>query len=198
MPAVELLIVVALAALGIVIVVRLRTKKDSAPGPRVDPVRAQPTVNDVTRLKVGDIVGHGGTDWLVRGTIRFDQDGFQWAEHFLDDATTKRWLSVEEDEDLDVVLWQSLPGDQAAGLDPEAGSVTLDGVEYRLDERGSARFTAEGTTGTAASGVVDYADFVAGDRRLSFERYGGGSWEAGTGTPVAPSSLEIYPSTDQQ
>lgn len=161
--------------------------------PPRDPLRTESVRSDPGRITVGDVIRFDGRDFIVRGTIRFDQDGFEWQEHFLDDVEVKRWLSVEDDEGVEVALWQSLKG-----TDLEPGPKTLEhgGKTYELDEKGSARFTAVGTTGTAASGRVEYYDYEAGADLLSFERYGDGGWEAATGRVVGEFELDIYPGSE--
>jgi hypothetical protein len=72
--------------------------------------------------------------------------------------------------------------------------ISLEGVTYRRDERGEARFSSIGTTGAAPSGTMSYADYVqdGGPGLLSLERYGaGGSWETSTGRSVSPEAVEI-------
>ena len=159
----------------------------------VDPLRKDSRGIDPRRIKVGDVVAHEGRDFLVRGTLAFDQDGFVWHEHHLDDTTTRRWLSVEDDEELELCLWRSVT---APDLQPGAAEVTHDGVTYRREEQGRARFTASGSTGTAPTGTVEFVDYEAGDRRLSFERFGTeGDWEVGLGEVVNERALDIYPTT---
>lgn len=147
---------------------------------------------DVRALKVSDVVAYDGRDWIVEGSIRLNQDGFRWEEHRLVDGADTEWLSVEDDEGLEVVVWQRTP---PAGLEPGAPEITYEGQTYQLDEQGSAAFTAEGSTGTATSGQMDFADYSDGDERLSFERWGSdGGWEVSTGHVIAEHSLDIYPS----
>jgi hypothetical protein len=146
---------------------------------------------DVRRLGPGDVVLYDGTDFIVEGTIRLEQDGFEWQEHRLAADARSLWLSVEDDEGLEVVVW-----DRSAAQDLEPGPRTLThgGVTYTLDERGRARFTAEGSTATGASGTVEFVDYEAGERRLAFERYGqDAGWEVGVGTVVSEHALDIYP-----
>ena len=170
-----------------------KQKAASPPSVPVDPLRKDSRGIDPRTIKVGDVVAHEGSDFLVRGTLAFDQDGFAWQEHHLDDATTRRWLSVEDDEELELVLWQSV---SAPDLQPGASEVVHDGVTYRREEQGRARFTATGATGTAPSGTVEFVDYEAGDRRLSFERFGAdGDWEVGIGQLVNERTLDIYPTT---
>ena len=51
-----------------------------------------------------------GADFIVEGTLRLEQDGFRWDEHRLVDGEHGRWLSVEDDEGLEVVLWDRARG----------------------------------------------------------------------------------------
>ena len=172
---------------------RKQQAASAPPAAPVDPLRKDSRGIDPRRIKVGDVVAHEGRDFLVRGTLAFDQDGFVWHEHHLDDTTTRRWLSVEDDEELELVLWESV---SAPDLSPGAAEVVHDGVTYRREEQGRARFTATGSTGTAPSGTAEFVDYEAGERRLSFERFGtDGDWEVGLGVVVNERSLDIYPTT---
>ena len=188
-------VVLAGAVALVVVVVRERRRQQQRAdaqraAPRRDPLAPDPRAVDVRSVGVGAVVSYGGRDFVVRGTLELDEDGFRWREHLLDDAEVRRWLSVEEDEELEVVLWESAP---ALGLTPGPPALEHGGVRYELDEHGEATFTAEGTTGTAPTGRVEYWDYAAGERRLSFERFGTGSWELGLGERVPEASLDVYP-----
>ncbi len=184
-----LLVVVVLLA---VLLYRRSQQQKRPAAPPTDPLRRDARGIDPRRLGVGDIVNHAGRDWVVRGTIEFDQDGFRWHEHLLDDASTRRWLSVEDNEELEIVLWEAAT---APELEPGGQRVEHAGTEYTLDEHGRATFRAAGSTGTAPTGEVEYWDYTAGARRLSFERYGTGSWEVGVGTVLNENELDIYPAS---
>ena len=199
-----LLLLLALVALAVVLVVVVlqRRRKEQGLAERartVDPMAAGPMVSDPRRLKPGDIVRISAEpgDWVVRGTLAFDEDGYRWKEHLLDGSTAagerRHWLSVEEGEGgLEMVLWDRVPG---SDLTPDAVEVAHDGVAYRRDERGRARYASTGTTGAPESGTAEYADYLpagGGERRLSFERYGSsGSWEVSAGRVVLAESLTI-------
>lgn len=188
-------VVVALAIIGAGLWYWWRQQQAAtAPsGPPVDPLRKDSRGIDPRKIKVGDVVAHDGRDFLVRGTLDFDQDGFRWQEHHLDDASVRRWLSVEDDEELELCLWTAV---EAPALTPGAGELTWDGTTYVRKEQGRATFTATGSTGTGPTGTVEYVDYAAGARRLSFERFGSaGDWEVGIGEVVNERSLDIYPTT---
>jgi hypothetical protein len=185
------LVVLAVVVVAVVVVLQRSrsTATTAAPG---DPLRKDSRGIDPRRIKVGDVIAHEGRDFLVRGSLTFDQDGFVWHEHHLDDTAVRRWLSVEDDEELELCLWTAVSAPALAPGDPE---VTWDGVAYTREEHGQARFTAAGSTGTGPEGAVEYYDYAAGEKRLSFERYGtAGDWEVAVGEVVNERALDIYPS----
>lgn len=191
--ALAIVIFSALIVAGVVVFVRGRRARTGVGGRGtggLPAAPADPPPSGVRTLKPGDVVNHDGGDWIVEGTLRLEQDGFQWQEHRLVDGERSFWLSVEDDEGLEVVVWERV----IAELEPGARELTHDGVTYELEERGQANFTAEGSTATAPSGRVEFADYAAGERRLSFERYGqDAGWEVGVGQVVAEHALDVYP-----
>lgn len=199
MGAVVVLAVIVVAAVAVAMYLRAKRARErqasaaSAPRDPFDP--GESTFGDPRGLKAGDMVEFLGQRLFVRGSLRLREGGYQWSEHFLDDvAGTRRWLSVEEDPDLEVVVWNQLKG---TDLQPSAKVLTHDGVEFRRDEDGTATFVSEGTTGLGSSGRVEYVDFEGpGGRYLSFERFDGGEWEAGLGERVLPGTLTVYPGSD--
>jgi hypothetical protein len=190
-----LLILIALAALiAIVLRGRRREPREGTQAPRDPFASVDEVAGDPRALKAGDMVEYLGVRYFVRGSLRLREGGFTWDEHLLEADTTagrKVWVSVEEDPDLEVVWWNEA---DIGDLVPDRPTITFDGVEYRRDEHGSADYRTEGTTGLGGSGRVEYADYEAsGGRYLSFERFGGGAWEAGTGERVPRGTMTIYP-----
>jgi hypothetical protein len=198
-----LVALVVIVVVAVIVVVRRQKKaqesiKRERFQKREDPFKreAHPS-GDPEAIRVGDMVEIAGQTYAVRGTVKCTEGPYVWKEHFLDDATTKRWLSVENDEgDVEVILWTELP---ASNLPRGERTITFDGVQYRLDEEGTAMYVAEeGTTGTEPSGTVEYIDYVApGGRYVSFERFSGpeSKWEASTGTKIEHGLLTHYPVT---
>jgi hypothetical protein len=199
-----LLLLLILAALAVLIVILLRQRRAPSGGPPgagaaapparpADPFAGMTEVSgDPRGLKAGDVAEYLGQRFFVRGSLRFREGGYTWSEHFLDDgAGTKRWVSVEEDPDLEVVMWIEVVDES---LRPSEKAVTYGGVDYRRIEHGTATYHSEGTTGLGESGSVEYVDFEGpGGRYLGFERFGGGSWEVGVGERVPNGALTIYP-----
>lgn len=185
-------LVVAVLVVAAVLVWRSRRSSKSTRETRRDPFADEPAIYDPHRIGVGDVITYAGVDHVVRGTIVLEEGGVVWREHLLDGSSGRRWLSVEDDEgELELTLWMRREG---TGLTPD-GDVVLDDRVHRQVERGRATFTAEGATGTAATGSVDYADYATQDGvgLLAFERWAPTqSWEVSTGRTVTRAELTVY------
>ncbi|QSB06479.1 DUF4178 domain-containing protein [Natronoglycomyces albus] len=147
---------------------------------------------DPRRLTAGDIVDAYGKSLVVRGSLRLSEGDYTWDEHFLDTgAEVRRWLSVEVDPDIEMVLWEEIKGHD---LTPGATTIEHDGVTYRSVESGTAKYRGEATTGLPATGTVDYHDYTAENgEKLAFERFGAaGKWEASTGLRLDRNQVVIY------
>lgn len=180
---------------------RRSNREDDAParpGP-VDPFADADTDvlrGDPKRLKAADLVELYGKTLAVRGTLRLSEGDYRWSEHFLDTGTgVKRWLSVEADPDLEVVLWEEVTG---SDLQPGPREISHDGVSYRSDEKGTANYVSEATTGLSPTGTVRYHDYAGPDgQKLSFERFGdGGKWELAKGLTLDRNQVTIYHQSD--
>lgn len=191
------LVAVAGVVIAVIALNRARRTRQApaAPAP-ADPFQTGDTDalrGDPRALKPGDIVEIRTRSYAVRGTLKFSEGDWGWAEHLLDDAAgNKVWLSVEEDPDLELVLWHEVP---SATVTPGTPTVEFDGRRYTRDEGGVARYTATGTTGLNPTGTVRYEDYTAPDGALlSFESYGdSGKWEVGRGEKLHRAEVLIYP-----
>ncbi|MBQ1083091.1 MULTISPECIES: DUF4178 domain-containing protein [unclassified Nocardiopsis] len=196
---IELLLLLILIA-GIVIGVLIykqrsqAQKQDTPPPPPQDPFAASSTTDtagDPRAIKAGDMIDWGHERTWIRGTLRLSEGGYVWSEHFLEVEGGKRWLSVEEDPDVELALWTGRPD---LTMVPQGKSIELEGVTYKLEEKGSGSYRSEGTTGLKAEGGMDYADYESEDGQLlAFERFDHGSWEVSTGTKVAAGTFTIFP-----
>jgi hypothetical protein len=188
------LILLALIAVGVVLYVRSRQRRapvEERPGKPVDPLADHQGVTDIRTVRAGDMIDYGDQLYFVRGSLRLTEGGYSWSEHFLDDARGSRvWVSVEEDPDLEVVLWRET--DEVT--EPGGKTMEVGGVTYRKEEDGTAQYTSEGTTTLAERGRVEYVDYEGPDgKALRFVRFDGGKWEAGLGESVALPAMRVYP-----
>lgn len=187
-----LLFVVAI----IVLIVGLRKPRTpKAPAGRQDPLKFGEMPRFGPRqLGPGAIVGYGGIDYVVRGSVTFREGPFVWWEHLIEGGTgAPIWFSVEEDEGrLQLAMW--LPRKDLQ-LQP-GGEHVIDGVTFRESERGHAGYTTEGTTGLPPGGEMDFVDYANDDETalLSFERWAPNMpWEISTATVVREGELTVYP-----
>ncbi|MEU3306790.1 DUF4178 domain-containing protein [Nocardiopsis sp. NPDC055551] len=197
---IELLLLLILIV-GIVIGVLIYTqrsrsrKQDTAPPPPPqDPFAASSTTDtagDPRAIKAGDMIDWGNERTWIRGTLRLSEGGYTWSEHFLEVEGGKRWLSVEEDPDVELALWTGRPD---LTMVPQGKNIELEGVTYKLDEKGSGSYRSEGTTGLKAEGGMDYADYESTDGKLlAFERFDHGNWEVSTGEKIHAGTFTIFP-----
>jgi hypothetical protein len=187
--------VLFIAAVIVLIIALRKPRAPKQPKARTDPLafNAMPEFGP-RQLGPGAIVGYGGIDYLVRGTVTLSEGPFVWWEHLIEgDGAEPLWFSVEEDEGrLELAFWKAR---RDLVLQP-GGPQTADGRTFHEQERGHANYTSEGTTGLAPAGAMDYVDYATDDGAalLSFERYGADMpWELSTGTPVRPGELTLYP-----
>lgn len=200
MTAVLVLVFLVLIGVGVAALVRSRSATavggGSAPGPDRSLGTSEPAVarrSSVRGLQLGDVVAHDGHDSIVERTYRFREGGSRWEEHLLVDGEYRRWLSVEDDEGLECVVWERRPDPD---LEPGAKTIEVDGVSYAFEERGTADYTLEEAGGgPGGSGRAEYADYSGpGAKRLSFERYdGSGGWEVNVGAVVSEHAFDVYP-----
>lgn len=194
------LVLLGIVAVGVLFLRRNRKQSAeavSAPAP-VDPLGSadvDAVRGDPRQLAPGAVVDIRNQTYSVRGTLRLSEDGWAWTEHFLDNAAGRKvWLSVEEDPDLELVLYTEVPD---ADVQP-GRSIELEGRTYHRKESGTARFRAEGTTGLTPEGTLRYEDYAAADdSRLALEAYGeGGRWEVSRGELLSRYEVMIYPATN--
>ena len=154
-------------------------------------------VDDGTRtvqnIRLRDIVSYLGQDFIVEGVLRYDDDGWPWVTYMLVDGEDVRWLSVEEDDKLEVSLWEEI--DKPFGGDPPE-FVEVRGIRFRMVEKGKARVTQEGETGKRQGLSVRYYDYESdGDEMLSVETWGSDT-EVSFGYEIDPYGLDIFPGTE--
>jgi hypothetical protein len=92
---------VAILVVALVVLARSRRRAAPAPSAPADPFRqadadADSLYGDPRTVKPGDLIEIRGRSFAVRGTLRFTESDWGWAEHLLDDADGRKvWLSVE-------------------------------------------------------------------------------------------------------
>ena len=161
---------------------------------------AEPSLSS---LGPGDVVSHLGTDHLVEGVLRLDDDGRLTCLYRMTDGTRVRWLAVRAGADEPLVC-DAVPGlIDPDGLAGHGGSLPgqstpeqlfHQGAPYRLASRAMVRVERVGAVGVlppadrawlceyAGAGVRRIVALIWRDRVETF-----------AGEPVARSMIEVLP-----
>ena len=144
----------------------------------------------ITNLRMGDIVTYFDVDYVVEGRVDYNDSGWPWTCFMLVDGDDVRWLAVEEDDKLEVSMWEEI--DMDLGTEPPK-TIEYDGERFKQVENGRANVTQTGKTGRRAGMSCDYFEYEgSSERYLSVERWGMET-EVSIGQDVNPYSLEILP-----
>jgi hypothetical protein len=156
----------------------------------------------VFTLEIGDIVQYMDTDWVVEGRLTYEDDGYTWFEYLLQDgdspigdsfASRIRWLSVDEDDRVEVFLLE--PTNQLDVSHEPPRQLVFEGETYRCVESGIATMTRIGTTLRRTGERCRYFDYEGTENRvLSLEDWNG-DIEVTVGQRINPRMLTLLPGT---
>lgn len=150
----------------------------------------------LTDLRLNDIVVYYDGDYSVEGRITYSQGGWHWFSFLLEDGDKKLWLSVENDEGLELSMWKDITGLMLPSPPPSV--VEYEGEIYEIDERGKAVAKSMGRTGRAVESPVEYYDYESeSGKYLSVEDWGG-EVEISVGMPVREDELTVFPGDEIQ
>jgi hypothetical protein len=181
--------VVIAIALGIVLVVLQQQGK--LPGTNSSS-QVPSQERNVFNLQIGDIVQHMTTDWVVEGKLIYDDDGYIWYEYLLQDGERLNWLSVDEDDTVEIALVEPTNQLDISSL-PPPNPITYEGEPYRQVEAGTAKMTRVGATLRRTAERCQYYDYEGlGNKVLSIEVWGSDT-EVTVGEKVNPRSLTLLP-----
>ena len=139
-------------------------------------------------LKLNDVVRYLGDTYMVEGRLTLSEDGDTWWEYMLVDGDEIRWLSVEDDDELEVALWEEI--DYPLSADPPE-TIEWEGVSYRAVEKGKARVTRDGKSGRKEGMSCRYWDYEgAGGEMLAVESWSG-DFEVSLGRELDEGTYEI-------
>lgn len=135
--------------------------------------RLPPRSPTLFSLQLGDLVQFDGRDWVVENRLEYDDDGFRWLEYLLRDGRQQGWLSVEEDDWLELSWYEpvrsaaSLPAFRPGAALPQ--TLTWNGRTYTLRERGKATLVSSLRAMPQRSDsqeICRYGDYEAEDGSL--------------------------------
>lgn len=179
--------ILAIAIVGAIIVISRRNAL-----PERKQAEALPSLRrSVFNLQIGDIVQYAGADWVVEGRLTFDDSGYSWFEYMLQDGDQVRWLSVEEDDRVEVCWMETASNLDISGKPP--AQISHNGTTYQQSEQGVAKMQRIGTTMNKQAQICRYFEYEAGtDQVLSVEDWNG-DLEISVGQRIRPSSLTLLP-----
>ena len=142
-------------------------------------------------IQVGDIICYEGDDWCVEGRVIYDASGYNWIEYLLFNGTESRWLSIEQ-EDLIEVLWFQPINSLNVNSNPQQ-ELNFNGNLYRCIESGKATIKREGNTQNKQESICTYYDYESEDNRVLAIEIWGNEIEVMAGKKIPPRSFDILP-----
>ncbi|MEL7512122.1 MAG: DUF4178 domain-containing protein [Cyanobacteria bacterium J06554_3] len=159
--------------------------KSSAPGTR------QPTL---FTLQLGDVVQYDNIDWIIEDKLTYNDDGWEWVEYLIQDGDRIGFLSVDDDDTLEVSITETVKDIQVDN--PPAGQITYRQQVYNQDEKGTAKLKRARHPERAAE-TCQYFDYTGpGDAVMAVEIWSGQT-EVSVGQSVRPYQLTFLPGDGQ-
>ncbi|MEA5572952.1 DUF4178 domain-containing protein [Calothrix sp. UHCC 0171] len=149
-----------------------------------------PSECTIFNLEIGDIIQHLGIDWVVEGKLIYKVGAYSWFEYLLQDDEKIAWLSVEEDDIVEVSLLE--PTNQLdVSIPPQ--ELNFAGDIYKLEDSGTARMTRTGLTMRRTAEKCEYFDYQGSDKKVLSIEIWDGDIEVTIGEKISPRSLTILP-----
>lgn len=145
----------------------------------------------VFNLQVGDIVQYRTEDWVVEGVLTYSDDGFDWVEYLLQEGDRICWLSVEEDDMVEVSIQRPVQ-DLYLQARP-AEELRYQEIDYRLTDSGTASMTRKGNTLQRQAQTCRYFDFSGPDQKVLSVEDWDGDWEVTCGELISVRDLVLLP-----
>ena len=150
-----------------------------------------PVERNVFNLELGDIVQYEGIDWFVEGKLIYNTGSYTWFEYMLQEGNNVRWLSVEEDDFLEVAIFETIDSLPIKHWPPK--KLTYLEQEYNLAESGTAKMMRLGNTLNRQAQTCHYFDYTnSNDLCLSVEKWEE-EIEVSVGKKVNPRMLSLLP-----
>ena len=149
------------------------------------------TWDELTALRPGAALRLRGDEFVVERCGRFEDRHGGWLEHRLSSnaSGSSLWLEVPADPAAPVVAYER--GD-FAGEEPDGGEeIEHGGARYPLLASGRASYRTLERSAAPKLGEVEYYEYAAGDRRVSFERRDDGAWEVSVGREIEAAAIEL-------
>jgi hypothetical protein len=205
---VALLVVGGAATVGAVLFVNEKRRRglpggSGAPGLPSGPSSERLLERTVRDLRVGDVLTIDNRDFVVEGTVSYDEDGHRWTAGRLVDGDTVQWLvaGIERVGASTLRLLRYDPETEIAGYPPE--TLVIGDARFALDKRGTATARLAGDVGNLAGVAAQRPENhvercrwwlynAAGDATVVLEQWGG-EYRVLRGSKVAADTIELIP-----
>jgi hypothetical protein len=191
------------AAIGVAINERRKSLSGGGSQAALPPGSDKLLERTVRDLRVNDVLTIDGNDFLVEGTIHYDEDGHRWTGARIVDGIETRWLVVGLERAGAGALRLLVQDDatQISGYPPEV--LVIGELRYALDKRGAATCALRGDLGPLGAlkkdrpdGHVERARWwlyaAPGDDTLLLEQWGS-DYRVLRGKKVNEGTLELIP-----
>jgi len=176
-----LLIIVALVAMTVWYFKGGGSGTQSAGGLR------QPTI---FTLQLGDVVQYDNVDWIIEDKLTYNDGGWEWVDYLLQDGDRIGFLSVEDDDTLEVSFTETVKDCPIENL--PADQITYGQLEYKKEESGTAQLKRARKPNSPAETCKYYDYSGPGEAVLSIEDWGG-QMEVSVGQTIRPYQLTFLP-----
>ena len=188
---ITLLIIIALIIIGVYLFLRQRGESPSANNEENN----APEHRTIFNLQLGDIVEHYGRDWVVEGKLIYEEDGFTWIEYLLQDQQEIRWLSVEEDDHVELSWLHSTRSLDIPRNPPNP--LTFEGETYHCVDSGVANMKREGAVLNRQAEQCRYFDYEGDDGKVLSVEDWNGEIEVAYGQTISSGDISIFPGEGQ-
>lgn len=146
-------------------------------------------------LQIGDIVQYLDTDWVVEGKLTYTVSAYYWYEYLLQDDERIAWLSVEEDDKVEVSFLESTNQLEIQKIDfhHPPKKINFADETYQYSDSGIARMTRIGSTLRRKAEKCQYFDYEGSDDKVLSLEVWDGDIEVSIGYKISPRSLTILP-----
>lgn len=180
--------VMAIVAAGVYLLVQ--QQRGTLPGSK--PKKELPSLKrNIFNLQIGDIVQYMGVDWVVEGKLTYTVDEYSWYEYMLQDDKEIRWLSVDEDDTVEVALLEAINQLDVSQSPPS--QLNFADENYKCVDSGVASMTREGTIQRRTASRCEYFDYEGSDDKVLSIEIWDGETEVTVGHRINPRSLTILP-----
>lgn len=146
---------------------------------------------NIFNLQIGDIVEYMGRDWVIEGRLTYKEEGATWLEYMLQDNSDIRWLSVEEDDTVEVCFLE--PNHTLNVADSPPKQLNFEGETYKLVSSGLADMTQEGNILRRDTERCQYFDYQGSQGKVLCIEFWGGEIEVTMGEMINPKTLRLLP-----